>query len=167
MTAPDFDATHDDREQPPRFMLTRRHFLGYGGALMGSALLGACGGGTDTPPSPGSSSPGGTAMPADPIWGPAGAATNIIASLDGIRQAAFRAVDFEVEAYGAQPCSVVTQTSPYTDAGKSPVSPGAGATQGAGAFDSRPAFLAAISACAAAGGGRVVVPAGDWYCAGP
>lgn len=167
MTAPDFDATHDDREQPPRFMLTRRHFLGYGGALMGSALLGACGGGTDTPPSPGSSSPGGIAMPADPIWGPDGAATNIIASLDGIRQAAFRAVDFEVEAYGAQPCSVITQTSPYTDAGKSPVSPGAGATQGAGAFDSRPAFLAAISACAAAGGGRVVVPPGDWYCAGP
>jgi polygalacturonase len=33
--------------------------------------------------------------------------------------------------------------------------------------DVRPALLAAIAACHAAGGGRVVVPSGDWSCAGP
>ena len=31
----------------------------------------------------------------------------------------------------------------------------------------RHAFLNAIAACKAARGGRVVVPAGNWYCAGP
>ena len=44
---------------------------------------------------------------------------------------------------------------------------GADKTQSPGSFDSRPAFLAAIQACTQAGGGRVVVPAGTWYCAGP
>ncbi|CAH0999499.1 hypothetical protein LEM8419_00799 [Neolewinella maritima] len=33
--------------------------------------------------------------------------------------------------------------------------------------DSRPAILAAIAACNAAGGGRVVLPAGAWHSAGP
>lgn len=33
--------------------------------------------------------------------------------------------------------------------------------------DCRPAFIAAIEACHKAGGGRVLVPAGDWFCAGP
>src|SRR5690606_468594 len=30
-----------------------------------------------------------------------------------------------------------------------------------------PAITAAITACHAAGGGRVLIPAGIWYCAGP
>ena len=36
-----------------------------------------------------------------------------------------------------------------------------------GFFDSRPAFIAAINACHAAGGGQVLVPSGNWYCSGP
>lgn len=35
------------------------------------------------------------------------------------------------------------------------------------AGDCRQAFADAIEACHQAGGGRVVVPAGDWFCAGP
>lgn len=41
-----------------------------------------------------------------------------------------------------------------------------GATSGLNA-DSAPALAAAIQACNAAGGGRVVVPAGQWLCDGP
>ena len=145
---------------------SRRAFLSYGGAIVGGALVSACGGGSDDAPAPVATTP--TApVQADPIWGTNGLATSIISSLKGVAQSAFPAVDFQVEAYGAQPCSVVAQTSPYTDPTKSPVSSGAGATQAPGAFDSRPAFLAAIAACNAAGGGRVVVPSGTWYCAGP
>ena len=145
---------------------SRRAFLSYGGAVVGGALVGACGGGSDDAAAPVATTP--TApVQADPIWGPSGLATTIISSLKSVAQSAFPAVDFQVEAYGAQPCSVVAQTSPYTDPTKSPVSSGAGATQAPGAFDSRPAFLAAIAACSAAGGGRVVVPSGTWYCAGP
>ncbi|MFP3615715.1 endopolygalacturonase, partial [Paraburkholderia sp. SIMBA_050] len=73
---------------------------------------------------------------------------------------------FDVTHYGARSCATVAQTSPYPSA-KSPVSPGAELTTAPGAFDSRPAFLAAIDACAREGGGRVIVPAGNWYCAGP
>ncbi|MBN3726984.1 hypothetical protein G3N92_22625, partial [Burkholderia sp. Ac-20379] len=50
MSAPEFDAK-DSSPQQHSFRITRRHFLGYGGALMGSTLLGACGGGgTDSAP---------------------------------------------------------------------------------------------------------------------
>ncbi|ACR31141.1 Glycoside hydrolase [Burkholderia glumae BGR1] len=168
MSKRELETKASDSAQQETLRMTRRHFIGFSGALMGSALLGGCGGGDDAPASTtGAATPSAPATPADPIWGANGAATNIIASLNGITQSAFRAVDYPVEAYGAQPCPVVAQTSPYTDLTKSPVSPGAGATPGAGAFDSRPAFLAAIAACSAAGGGRVVVPAGSWYCAGP
>ena len=132
---------------------SRRAFLSYGGAVVGGALVSACGGGSDDAATPVATTP--TApVQADPIWGPNGLATAIISSLKSVAPSAFPAVDFQVEAYGAQPCSVVAQTSPYTDPTKSPVSSGAGATQAPGAFDSRPAFLAAIAACSAAGGGR-------------
>ncbi len=168
MSKRELETKASDPAQQETLRMSRRNFIGFSGALMGSALLGGCGGGDDAPAATtGATTPTTPATPVDPIWGANGAATNIIASLNGITQSAFRAVDYAVEAYGAQPCPVIAQTSPYTDATKSPVSPGAGATQGAGAFDSRPAFLAAIAACAAAGGGRVVVPAGTWYCAGP
>ena len=136
----------------------RRTFLLGGGTLLGSGLLGslqACGGG------------GGNTEVADPIWGPGGSATTIVASLRSVSQASFAAVDFPVTRYGATPCSVVDATSPYTSATLSPPSAGSERTHAPGSFDSRPAFLAAIQACNAAGGGRVVVPAGNWYCAGP
>ncbi|MBC8727715.1 glycoside hydrolase family 28 protein [Paraburkholderia sp. UCT2] len=154
--------------------ISRRGFIGLGGALAGSALLQACGGGSgvsaaaaggSSSSTPATGSTPSTAA-ADPIWGPNGSATNIINALQKITQSAFPAVDFQVEQYGAQPCAVIAQANPYTGS-SSPLSTGAGATNAPGSFDSRPAFLAAIAACSAAGGGRVVVPAGTWYCAGP
>jgi polygalacturonase len=137
--------------------LTRRSLLLGTGAVFGTGVLGslaACGGGGNDL---------GLAVPNTP-WA---LADRIAASLSGVSQASFRAQDFDVTAYGAQPCTTVAFTSPYTDASKSPVSAGADRTQAPGSFDSRPAFLAAIAAANAAGGGRVVVPSGTWYCAGP
>ncbi|MFB9128818.1 hypothetical protein ACFFYR_38845 [Paraburkholderia dipogonis] len=131
------------------------------GTSAGATLLGglsACGGsvngGTTTPP-----------VVQDPIWGTSGAATQIIASLQGITQSMFATRDFVVTQYGAVPCAVVAATNPYTGSA-SVASPGSNQTNAAASFDSRPAFLAAVQACNAAGGGRVVVPAGTWYCAG-
>ncbi len=127
MSKRELETKASDSAQQETLRMTRRHFIGFSGALMGSALLGGCGGGDDAPASTtGAATPSAPATPADPIWGANGAATNIIASLNGITQSAFRAVDYPVEAYGAQPCPVVAQTSPYTDLTKSPVSPGAG-----------------------------------------
>lgn len=162
----------------------RRTFIGLTGAAFGSALLGACGGSSDPSTkvianaqeaTTGAAAGGGTlqavadaaAHGSDPIWGRDGAATRIVASLRGIRRSAFAGREFHVTAFGAQPCTVVAATSPYTDPTKSPLTDGADKTPAPGSFDSRPAFLAAIAACHAAGGGRVVVPAGAWYCAGP
>jgi polygalacturonase len=103
----------------------------------------------------------------DPIWGVDGAATLIIRSLQHLSQATFKAVDFPVTHHGARPCRVVDQSNPYADPLLSPLSAGAERTAAPDSFDSRPAFLAAITACHAAGGGRVLVPPGNWYCAGP
>jgi polygalacturonase len=136
----------------------RRAFMVFAGTSAGATLVGglsACGG---------SGSSGLT--PEDPIWGSAGAATQIIASLAGVTQSMFPSRDFVVTQYGAQPCAVVAATNPYTGS-SSPASPGSNQTNAPSSFDSRPAFLAAIQACNAAGGGRVVVPSGTWYCAGP
>ncbi|CAE6836741.1 glycoside hydrolase family 28 protein [Paraburkholderia domus] len=140
----------------------RRAFIVLAGTSAGATLLGglsACGGSVNAPA---------TTPPVvqDPIWGTSGAATQIIASLQNITQAMFPARDFVVTQYGATPCAVVAATNPYTGA-SSVASPGSAQTNAANAPDARPAFLAAIVACNAAGGGRVVVPAGTWYCAGP
>jgi polygalacturonase len=164
---------------------SRRAFIALAGASAGATLLSACGGGgsgasgflpagaspvssTAAAPAP---APAPAAAPAgpppDPIWGESGLATQIIASLKGIQTTMFPQRDFFVTDYGAQACATVAATSPYTDATKSPPSVGADQTHAPGSFDSRPAFLAAIAACNAAGGGRVVVPSGNWYCAGP
>jgi len=74
----------------------------------------------------------------------------------------FRQQDFVITAYGARPCEV-TQVDgfiAYQKQGKvsapKPDSP-----------DSYAAIRAAISACHAAGGGRVLIPAGNWLCCGP
>ena len=123
-------------------------------AISGAGLpLIACGGG-DT-----------VAAVIDPIWGAGGAADKIVASLAYLKQSYFAATDFLVTTYGAQSITTAAVTSPY--GASSAVSTGADTGPVAGSFDSRPAFLAAIAACNAAGGGRVVVPAGNWYCAGP
>ncbi|WP_184096930.1 glycoside hydrolase family 28 protein [Silvimonas terrae] len=138
----------------------RRRFMQWTGGTLGLGLLGglsACnnGNGFDF------------AGSGDEIWGKYGAAARIVASLQGVSQTSFPQRDYVVVAYGAQPCGVIPAANPYADQNKSPTSSGADQTHAANAFDCRPAFLAAIKACNAAGGGRVVVPAGNWYCAGP
>jgi len=138
--------------------LSRREFVAYGSAALGGALFSSHTAGATTSSSTGS---------ADPIWGTQGAASAIIRSLQHISQSAFPAVDFLVTHYGAKPCQVIPQSNPYTGSVPSPTSAGAEQTAAPGSFDSRPAFLAAIKACSAAGGGRVLVPGGTWYCAGP
>jgi len=163
--------------------LRRRDLLLRSAALAGAGGLGlplaACGGG------------GGGIPLVDPIWGTGQAADQIAASLAGITQAMFPAAVFNVTAYGAQPITPVAYASglnPYVDpavSGASQVTASqygfttgtlAQGTPGSntyanmsipGAFDSRAAFQAAIRACNAAGGGQVLVPAGNWYCGGP
>ena len=74
----------------------------------------------------------------------------------------FREEDFPITAYGAKPCSMVEvkgQTASLVN--------GLLRTPAKGSPDAYPAITAAIAACHAKGGGRVVIPAGDWYCAGP
>jgi polygalacturonase len=141
----------------------RRSFIAFAGAAAGATLLGTlpgCGGNDH-------SNPATPAASSDPVWGANGAAAQIIASLQKVAQSMFPSVDFVVTSYGAQPCAVIAATNPYAGSASSPTSPGADQTNATNAFDSRPAFLAAIAACNAAGGGRVVVPAGTWYCGGP
>ena len=74
----------------------------------------------------------------------------------------FRAQDFNVADFGAAPCQLkqVKAWVSFEDQAnvETPVS---------GSKDCYPAFAAAIAACHQAGGGRVVIPAGNWYCAGP
>jgi polygalacturonase len=69
----------------------------------------------------------------------------------------FRDEDFVITALGAKPCALVQA------AGQKP----GRMTPSPGSHDSRPAIDAAIVACHKAGGGRVLIPAGNWYCAGP
>jgi polygalacturonase len=143
-----------------RYEVSRREFVAQGWAALGSAAFSSALGAAKDPSPP-------QAGAADPIWGTTGAATAIIRSLRGISQAAFPKSDFPVTRYGARQCRVIEQRSPYTGPVPSPVSAGAERTAAPNSFDSRPAFLAAIAACHSAGGGRVLVPAGTWYCAGP
>jgi len=74
----------------------------------------------------------------------------------------FRKEDFLVTNFGAQPCST-KQVKAWVTHDDQELVP----TQADGAHDCYASFKAAIDACAAAGGGRVVIPKGYWYCAGP
>jgi polygalacturonase len=74
----------------------------------------------------------------------------------------FRKQDFDVIKYGAATCKLVK-----VKAWKSFEEQDEMNTPAPGSKDCYPAFAAAIAACSKAGGGRVVIPAGDWYCAGP
>ena len=147
--------------------LTRREFVTYGGAAIGGVLLGAQRATAATDPaSKGAAGPAQDGTD-DPIWGAVGAATAVIRSLQHISQTSFPHADFPVTHYGARQCRVIEQSNPYTQPTPAPLSAGAERTAAPDSFDSRPAFLAAIAACNKAGGGRVLVPAGTWYCAGP
>jgi polygalacturonase len=74
----------------------------------------------------------------------------------------FRAQDFAITAYGAKPCktSEIEGFVAYQKKGlvSAPL---------AESPDCYPAIKAAIDACHAAGGGRVLIPAGNWLCCGP
>jgi len=74
----------------------------------------------------------------------------------------FRAEDFPITDFGARPCAMRE-----VDGQVASLVRGRLRTPAPGAPDSHPAIAAAIAACQARGGGRVLVPAGDWYCAGP
>ena len=74
----------------------------------------------------------------------------------------FRDEDFPITAYGAKPATLVRITGKLTDE-----TPGKLDTPAPGSHDCYSAIAAAIVACNKAGGGRVLVPAGNWYCAGP
>ncbi len=74
----------------------------------------------------------------------------------------FRDQDFNITAYGAVACKVAAIKAWVAfverDTINSPV---------ADSPDCRPAITKAIAECHKAGGGRVLIPAGNWYCAGP
>ncbi len=96
------------------------------------------------------------APPGDP-WLQAQAIVDRLAGLP-----AFRDQDFTVTDFGARPCAMTEVRAQVSHGDFAPVK-----TPAPGAPDCRAAIESAIAACARAGGGRVVVPAGDWYCAGP
>jgi polygalacturonase len=72
--------------------------------------------------------------------------------------------DFAITAHGAKPCRLDTvQAYLDSDQGvKTDVQ-----TPAPGSPDAYPAIRAAIEAASKAGGGRVLIPAGNWYCKGP
>lgn len=75
---------------------------------------------------------------------------------------AFPKRDFVVTTFGAKPCATrnVKAWASHDDQAMLP-------TPVDKATDCYGPFKAAIEACAAAGGGRVLIPKGNWYCAGP
>lgn len=74
----------------------------------------------------------------------------------------FRDEDFVITAFGAAPCQTRHATAWLSFTEQTTVQ-----TPVAGSVDCYPAIAAAIAACHQAGGGRVVIPQGNWYVAGP
>ncbi len=70
--------------------------------------------------------------------------------------------DFPITAYGAEACQAV-----MVDGYLAHHETGKVSTPAPGATDCYAAIAAAIAACSAAGGGRVVIPAGNWLVKGP
>jgi polygalacturonase len=75
---------------------------------------------------------------------------------------AFRQEDFPITAFGAKPCDVAPVTAWISFTEQAQVK-----TPAENSTDCYPAIAAAIAACHKAGGGRVLIPAGNWLCAGP
>lgn len=75
---------------------------------------------------------------------------------------AFRPEDFPITAFGARPASMKRIQARLTDDTRGELQSPAPGTN-----DAYGAIAAAIAACHKAGGGRVLIPAGNWYCAGP
>lgn len=74
----------------------------------------------------------------------------------------FRQADYLVTEFGAAPCAMVMVRAWLSFEEQDNMK-----TPAPGSKDCHAGFAAAIAACHQAGGGRVVIPAGDWYCAGP
>jgi polygalacturonase len=170
----------------------RRAFMAFAGVSAGATLLGVSGAAVSAdslfpiPPGPGKQPP---AHPGgDPIWGPDGQAAAILRKLAHVNPSMFaHCGDFHVTSYGARtlPASALIASTAWpggtipwvngTEATNFPTndrqSPGSNVmvpcdytgTQ----YDSCAAFNAAIVDASRVGGGRVVVPAGNWYCGGP
>lgn len=94
--------------------------------------------------------------PADP-WGQAQTIINRFA-----KPLTFRDVDFLITANGAAPCKVVPVTAWISFIEQASIQ-----TPATDAKDCYAAIAKSIADCHKAGGGRVVIPAGNWYCAGP
>ncbi|MFL6629493.1 MAG: glycoside hydrolase family 28 protein [Vitreoscilla sp.] len=78
------------------------------------------------------------------------------------RPLSFRRQDFDVTAFGARNCSSVKVQAFVSHDDQALID-----TQAPGSFDCHDAFARSIAACSKAGGGRVVIPSGNWFCAGP
>ena len=78
------------------------------------------------------------------------------------RPLTFRKQDFVITSYGAKPCETTR-----IDGLVGHQTPGKVTTPAAGAPDCYAAIRDAIAACHKAGGGRVVIPAGNWLVKGP
>jgi len=74
----------------------------------------------------------------------------------------FRDEDFPITAHGAKPCQLVQVKGQVESLVEGTLD-----TPAPGSPDCYPAIAAAIAACHAKGGGRVLIPKGEWYCAGP
>jgi len=74
----------------------------------------------------------------------------------------FRAHDFLITDFGAKVCTLISARAWISHDDQAVV-----ATPEAQSPDCYAAIEQAINACHAAGGGRVIIPSGNWYCAGP
>jgi len=74
----------------------------------------------------------------------------------------FRPQDFLITEFGAKVCTLTSARARISHDEQAVVS-----TPAAQSPDCYAAIAAAIAACHNAGGGRVVIPSGNWYCAGP
>jgi len=69
---------------------------------------------------------------------------------------------YDISTFGARPCEITEVMGFISDHESGPI-----ATPVDGAHDCRAAIAKAIAVCHEAGGGKVVIPSGNWYCAGP
>jgi polygalacturonase len=74
----------------------------------------------------------------------------------------FRKADYLATDFGAEPCKLAPVKAWVSFEDQETLN-----TPAPGAKDCYPAFRDAIARCHREGGGRVVIPKGDWFCAGP
>jgi polygalacturonase len=74
----------------------------------------------------------------------------------------FRKTDYRVTDFGAEPCKLVPVKAWVSFEDQETLN-----TPAPGSKDCYPAFRDAINRCHKEGGGRVIIPKGDWFCAGP